>query len=100
MLAAGDLHLDPAARTVRRGEAGVELTAREFALLEYLMRRAGQVVSKAELLEHVWDPDAVADLESSYRGVAGRIQKRDAQGHWSVLAAPAVRIRSSGPATL
>jgi len=62
VLAAGDLRLDPAARTVRRGEAGVELTAREFALLEYLMRRAGQVVSKAELLEHVWDPDAVADL--------------------------------------
>src|SRR6266480_3868319 len=62
VLAAGDLRLDPAARTVRRGEAGVELTTREFALLEYLMRRAGQVVSKAELLEHVWDPDAVADL--------------------------------------
>src|SRR5712671_7975318 len=62
VLAAGDLRLDPAARTVRRGEAGVELTAREFALLEYLMRRAGQVVSKAELIEHVWDSDAVADL--------------------------------------
>ncbi len=56
------VRLDPAARTVRRGEAGVELTAREFALLEYLMRRAGQVVSKAELIEHVWDSDAVADL--------------------------------------
>src|SRR5205823_4018782 len=39
VLAAGDLRLDPAARTVRRGEAGVELTAREFALLEYLLRR-------------------------------------------------------------
>ncbi|HEY7881186.1 MAG TPA: response regulator transcription factor [Streptosporangiaceae bacterium] len=62
VLVAGDLRLDPAARTVRRGEAGVELTAREFALLEYLMRRAGQVVSKAELIEHVWDSDAVADL--------------------------------------
>src|SRR2546421_656650 len=62
VLVAGDLRLDPAARTVRRGEAGIELTAREFALLEYLMRRAGQVVSKAELIEHVWDSDAVADL--------------------------------------
>jgi DNA-binding response OmpR family regulator len=62
VLAAGDLRLDPAARTVHRGEAGVELTAREFALLEYLIRRAGQVVPKSELLEHVWDPDAVADL--------------------------------------
>jgi DNA-binding response OmpR family regulator len=62
VLAAGDLRLDPAARTVHRGEADVELTAREFALLEYLIRRAGQVVPKSELLEHVWDPDAVADL--------------------------------------
>ena len=45
-------------------EAGIELTAREFALLEYLMRRAGQVVPKAELLEHVWDPDpdSVTDM--------------------------------------
>jgi len=62
VLAAGDLHLDPAARTVRRGEAAIELTAREFALLEYLIRRAGQVVAKSELLEHVWDPDAIGDL--------------------------------------
>ena len=62
VLTAGDLCLDPAARTVRRGESDIDLTAREFALLEYLMRRAGQVVSKAELLEHVWDTESVADL--------------------------------------
>jgi len=62
VLTAGDLGLDPAARTVRRGETNIDLTAREFALLEYLMRRAGQVVPKAELLEHVWDAESVADL--------------------------------------
>ncbi|HET6192286.1 MAG TPA: response regulator transcription factor, partial [Trebonia sp.] len=63
VLRAGDLSLDPAARVVRRGPAAVELTAREFALLEYLLRRAGQVVPKAELLAHVWDdPDVIADL--------------------------------------
>ena len=62
VLVAGDLYLDPGARTVRRADEQIELTAREFALLEYLMRRAGQVVPKAELLEHVWDPDSVADL--------------------------------------
>ena len=57
------LSLDPAARVVRRGPSDVELTAREFALLEYLLRRAGQVVPKAELLAHVWDdPDVIADL--------------------------------------
>jgi DNA-binding response OmpR family regulator len=48
---------------VRRDGADVSLTAREFAVLEYLMRRSGSVVSKAELLSHVWDaPDDVADL--------------------------------------
>ncbi|GAB3897715.1 response regulator transcription factor [Microbispora bryophytorum] len=55
VLRAGDLSLDPAARAVTRGDAPVELTPREFALLEYLMRRPGEVVSKPEILEHVWD---------------------------------------------
>lgn len=55
VLRVGDLELDPARRTVRRGEVPVELTPREFALLEYLMRRRDQVVSKTELLDHVWD---------------------------------------------
>jgi DNA-binding response OmpR family regulator len=63
VLRAGDLSLDPASRAVRRGPVGVELTAREFSLLEYLMRRSGSVVSKSELLAHVWDdPDEIADL--------------------------------------
>ena len=61
-LQAGDLSLDPGTRQVCRGETPIDLTPREFALLEYLMRRSGQVVPKAELLEHVWDPEAVADL--------------------------------------
>ena len=63
VLRAGDLSLDPAARVVRRGSDDVSLTAREFSLLEYLLRRAGQVVPKAELLSHVWDSaDEIADL--------------------------------------
>jgi len=63
VLRAGDLSLDPASRAVRRGQVGVELTAREFSLLEYLMRHSGSVVSKSELLAHVWDdPDEIADL--------------------------------------
>jgi DNA-binding response OmpR family regulator len=61
-LRAGDLVLDPASRRVRRGEADIELTAREFAMLEYLMRRPGQVVAKTELLEHVWDSYDSLDL--------------------------------------
>ncbi|GAA3446266.1 response regulator transcription factor [Planomonospora venezuelensis] len=55
VLRAGDLSLDPARRKVARGETPVELTPREFALLEYLMRRHDEVVSKSEILEHVWD---------------------------------------------
>ncbi|MFG3439608.1 response regulator transcription factor [Nonomuraea sp. NPDC047897] len=55
VLTAGDLSLDPARRKVQRGESPVELTPREFALLEYLLRRRDEVVSKAEILEHVWD---------------------------------------------
>ncbi len=64
-LQAGDLSLNPGTRRVCRGQAVIDLTAREFALLEYLLRRAGQVVSKSALLEHVWeacdstDPNAV-----------------------------------------
>ncbi len=55
VLRAGDLSLDPGTHRVRRGETEISLTPREFALLEYLLRRAGQVVSKSTLLEHVWD---------------------------------------------
>jgi len=51
----GDVELDPAVRRVTVAGAEVVLTAREFALLEYLIRRPGEVVSKTELLDHVWD---------------------------------------------
>ncbi len=51
----GDIALDPARRRVTVAGAEVSLTAREFTLLEYLLRHAGEVVSKIELLDHVWD---------------------------------------------
>ena len=55
VLQAGDLRLDPAAHLVWRGETPVELTPRQFSMLEFLMRRAGEVVAKSVILEHVWD---------------------------------------------
>ena len=55
VLVAGDLEVDPATRSVARSGRRVELSAREFGVLEFLVRRTGQVVSRAELLEHVWD---------------------------------------------
>jgi DNA-binding response OmpR family regulator len=54
-LEVGDLLVDPAGRQVTRGGQTVELTAREFALLEFLAAHPGQVLSRARLIEHVWD---------------------------------------------
>ena len=56
VLTLGTLTLDPVTRTVRRGDSVIGLTAREYGLLQYLMRRHDQVVSKAEILDNVWDP--------------------------------------------
>jgi two-component system OmpR family response regulator len=55
VVVAGDLAVDPASRSVTRSGRRVELSAREFAVLELLARRAGQVVTRTDLLEHVWD---------------------------------------------
>jgi DNA-binding response OmpR family regulator len=55
VLTAGDLGLDPAEHRCWRGETEVSLTRREFAVLELLLRRKGEVLSKAQILEHVWD---------------------------------------------
>jgi len=55
VLAAGDLRLDPASRRVWRGDTEVDLSAKEFALLETFMRRPGRVLSRFDLLEHAWD---------------------------------------------
>lgn len=55
VLSAGDLRLDPATHRCWRGDVEIDLTPRQFALLEFLMTRAGEVVSKTEILEHVWD---------------------------------------------
>ena len=54
-LRVGDLRIDPAARTVARGDVEIELTAREFALLEYLMRHRGVALGRARMIDAVWD---------------------------------------------
>jgi DNA-binding response OmpR family regulator len=60
-LAAGTLRLDPAQRQCSRNGTEIELTAREFAVLEYLISNAGDVVSKQDILDHVWDYDFEGD---------------------------------------
>jgi two-component system OmpR family response regulator len=55
VLEAGDLRLDPARHRCWRADTEIELTPRQFSLLEFLLRRRGEVVSKTEILDHVWD---------------------------------------------
>jgi two-component system, OmpR family, response regulator len=61
VLEAGDLRLDPAAHRCWRGDVEIELTPREFSLLEFLLRRKGDVLPKREILDHVWDYDFEGD---------------------------------------
>lgn len=61
ILEAGNLQFDPGSKRVWRAGTEIELTAREMSLLEFLLRRKGEVISKRELLEHVWNYDFVGD---------------------------------------
>ena len=69
-LRVGDLSLDPATRRVQRAQVDVELSAREFALLELLLRRQGEVLSRGEILDRVWDPayDGTSNVVDVYIG--------------------------------
>jgi DNA-binding response OmpR family regulator len=69
-----DLTLDPATREVRRGARRIELTAREHALLEYLMRNAGRVLTRPMIAEHVWgiDFDSESNIIDVYVGYVRR----------------------------
>jgi DNA-binding response OmpR family regulator len=64
----GDLRLDLVRHEVRRGDRMIELTAKEFALLEYLMRHPGQVLTRTQITDHVWryDLDALSNIVDTY----------------------------------
>ncbi len=62
ILSVGDLRLDPARHRCWRGEVEIELTPRQFALLEFFMSRPGEALSKIEILEHVWNDSYDMDL--------------------------------------
>ncbi|MFE7708998.1 response regulator transcription factor [Streptomyces sp. NPDC057486] len=86
VVAVGALRMDTAARRVRLGEDEVTLTAKEFAVLEQLALRVGQVVSKADILEHVWDfaydgdPNIVEVYVSALRRKLGAASIRTVRG--------------------
>jgi DNA-binding response OmpR family regulator len=68
ILTVGDLTLDLLRHEARRGDRVIELTAKEFALLEYLMRNPGRVLSRTQIIDHVWryDLDAVSNVVDIY----------------------------------
>ncbi|MFF5723872.1 response regulator transcription factor [[Kitasatospora] papulosa] len=86
VLTAGALRMDTAARRVHRGEDEVTLTTKEFAVLEQLVLRAGEVVSKTDILEHVWDfaydgdPNIVEVYISTLRRKLGAAAIRTVRG--------------------
>jgi DNA-binding response OmpR family regulator len=95
VLTVGGLTLDPARRRVTLDGADVTLTTREYGLLQYLMRRAGDVVSKTELLDHVWDaneetaPNAVEVYVGYLRRKLGRARLETVRGvGYRLVAAP------------
>jgi two-component system OmpR family response regulator len=80
ILRVGDLEMDLLSRLVRRGSDGIDLLPREAQLLEYLMRNAGQVISRAMLLQHVWDLhfDPMTNVIDVY---VGRLRRKIDSGH-------------------
>src|SRR5499425_1315841 len=85
MLRVGDLELDLLARTARRDGRVIELLPKEFRLLEYLVRHAGQVVSRAMLLQHVWDLhfDPMTNIIDVY---VGRLRRKvDSGGAYPLI---------------
>lgn len=76
-----DLQLDTRARVASRGMQPLPLTAKEFALLEYLMRREGQVVSRDDIAEHVWDEGFDAASSNLIDVYIQRLRRKVDDGH-------------------
>ena len=102
VLTLGSLSMDPVTRRVRRGGSDIPLTAREYGLLHYLMRRHDEVVSKAEILDNVWDSafeggDNVVEVYSRWPVPA---VQRSMPGSITAVRCPAQMSRSAGAADL
>jgi DNA-binding response OmpR family regulator len=97
-LAVGDLVLDPATRDVTRAGDAVRLTARELSLLEFLMRRAGDVVTKTQILENVWDYDFEGDpniVEVYIARLRGKIDRPFGHADIETLRGTGYRLRAA-----
>jgi two-component system, OmpR family, response regulator len=101
LLTVGDLVLDPASHVVTRAGTELDLTSRELSLLEFLMRRGGQVVTKADILGHVWDfafegdPNIVEVYVSRLRR---KVDRPFGRADIETLRGSGYRLRVPGPA--
>jgi two-component system OmpR family response regulator len=95
VLQAGDLRLDPAAHRCWRADQEVELTTKQFALLECFMRHPGQVLSKTALREHVWDY-AFADSSNIVEVYVGHLRKKLGAGRIETIRGAGYRLVDGG----
>jgi len=96
---AGDLRIDPGQRRTWRGDVEIELTARQFDVLEFLMRRAGQVLSKTEILDGVWEYEFEGDpniVEVYIKRLRDRIDKPFGRHAIETLRGAGYRLASDG----
>jgi two-component system, OmpR family, response regulator len=101
LLEAGDLHLDPAARRAWRGETELELSAKEFALLELLLRRRGEALSRGQLLEGAWELgfESRSNLVDVYvRYLRGKIDRPFGRHSIETVRGVGYRLRKDGGA--
>ena len=99
VLEVGDLKLDPATRQVWRGETEIELSAKEFALLETFMRRPGEVLSRFALIERAWDYEYEnrSNVVDSYvRFLRGKIDRPFAASSIETVRGVGYRLRPDG----
>ena len=99
VLEAGDLSVDPASRKVRRGDADIQLTSREFAVLDFLIRRKGEAVTKAEILANVWDFDFDGDpniVEVYIRHLRNKIDRPFGRAAIETLRGAGYRLDAAG----
>jgi two-component system copper resistance phosphate regulon response regulator CusR len=75
-----DLTVDTSARRVQRGGQSIQLTTKEYALLDYLTRRRGEVVGRAEIAEHVWD-DSFDPMSNLIEVYIQRLRRKVDDGH-------------------
>jgi DNA-binding response OmpR family regulator len=75
-----DLVIDSASHQVSRASRAIDLTAKEYALLEYLARRAGQLISRAEIAEHVWD-ESFDPFSNTIEVFVNRLRKKIDESH-------------------